>query len=226
MEEAKSSREPSRARSLLKPVFCLVSAFLALFFILLATSSIAELDIGRLLPFRPSGDSCDCRNQQQQWEDYRSRTVNFTEHIKYKSLNRDFDVVWDQLLPSNGGFIMFRDQDNKKHKYGMSMFHQLHCLSMLRMAMQEFDNAANGAATATPAPEHHHHQRRDQQGSQETPDAPHWLHCFDYLRQVRVHLVRASLSHLRFPSLSGNSRQTRACLRAAWLKGSRELTSR
>lgn len=105
------------------------------------------------------------------------RVTTLSEHKPYESLSHDYDELWDQLLTPNGGFIIKIDDKNLRHRYGVSMFHQLHCLAMIRAALQmlEQPNTLPGNAS------HHEHQHEAQRSDF---DMPHWLHCFDYLRQV------------------------------------------
>ncbi|KAK1245989.1 hypothetical protein MKX07_005058 [Trichoderma sp. CBMAI-0711] len=76
------------------------------------------------------------------------------------------------------------DTEHTLHRYGLSMFHQLHCLGMIRGAMQ----AALGIKGSHSVLRSRHtdesvdmHPSDDDHG-----DPAHWLHCFDYLRQVRL----------------------------------------
>jgi Mycotoxin biosynthesis protein UstYa len=73
------------------------------------------------------------------------------------------------LLPRNGGFLKVRMSDDPEivTDYGISMFHQLHCLAVLR----ELVFSGNFTSQAG------HHAREER---------VHWAHCFDYLAQVRT----------------------------------------
>ncbi|KAK5989598.1 hypothetical protein PT974_07852 [Cladobotryum mycophilum] len=76
---------------------------------------------------------------------------------------------WDSLLTPNGGFIMVDLQDNRNHSVGVSMFHQLHCLSLIRAVI------VSGGMHKHPA------QRRDMNDME---DREHFMHCFDYIVQA------------------------------------------
>ena len=76
------------------------------------------------------------------------------------------DGVWEDLFTANGGFIV-REIDGKQHRIGISMFHQLHCLRMIRSLMQSLAN--NTESTVDDLSKHFHE-----------------AHCFSYLVQVRV----------------------------------------
>ncbi|KAL7941846.1 hypothetical protein V8C42DRAFT_333888 [Trichoderma barbatum] len=107
------------------------------------------------------------------------KLVTFSEHPQYKNLSREYDYLWDELLTPNGGFIMKKDEKNIAHQYGLSMFHQLHCLAMIRAAMQDALNLPESTSKTQSRHKHHAHKN----GSVfDTSD--HWLHCFDYLRQT------------------------------------------
>ncbi|KAJ5132553.1 hypothetical protein N7448_006711 [Penicillium atrosanguineum] len=75
------------------------------------------------------------------------------------------DPSWQKLLPSGGGFLFVQESDGTVQGYGVSMFHQLHCLSMIRdMLLGQ--------------PMSHAHEASDW-----SQDSMHWLHCLDYLAQ-------------------------------------------
>jgi len=149
----------------------------------------------------------------------------FAIHESYESLSSEHDVLWDALLPPNGGFVVtYDDKDSsvddeighhdhkshhhdntnenhrqltekgkKKHSTGISMFHQLHCLGMLRGAIQtlysrieelEWERDTHGSNDLhqheSEKLSSHKHARHDHFAGHD-----HWAHCFDYLRQVR-----------------------------------------
>jgi hypothetical protein len=115
-----------------------------------------------------------------------SKTTTFFEHPEYKDLGHDYDFYWENLRPPNGGYLARPGQDGLRKLDGISMFHQLHCLEMLRKAVQQFD-AEIAALKAN-----HTLPRRVVEDSREDAehqghssfDERHWMHCFDYLRQV------------------------------------------
>jgi hypothetical protein len=74
------------------------------------------------------------------------------------------DAHWETLLLSpNGGFIKVQRNETFVESWGISMFHALHCLRMLRDAL---------APTSSEHSEHSHHSR-----------TTHLTHCFTYLAQ-------------------------------------------
>lgn len=99
-----------------------------------------------------------------------------TQHITrifrpIRSLESDNDpennTFRSLLLPQNGGLLKVRmsNDSEKVNDYGISMFHQLHCLVVLREIIFP------GSSTA-----HAEHDGRMAR--------VHWAHCFDYLAQV------------------------------------------
>ncbi|KAL9116577.1 MAG: hypothetical protein Q9187_006898, partial [Circinaria calcarea] len=115
--------------------------------------------------------------------------TTFNEHPIYKSLSPGSDAAWEALVPENGGFILQTEKGKDgEQKMGISMFHQLHCLVMLRGWIRELKAAANAtfavevSGSAMP-------MSMSIDTNPETPeDAPdfrevHLLHCLDYLRQ-------------------------------------------
>lgn len=125
---------------------------------------------------------------EQAWPDDSDRilTMNFNEHEDYKNLSHEYDHMWDDLLPLNGGFLRKRYSNGQIHGHGISMFHQLHCLQIMRAAYQEMEEKVEGMRK----------ERREVQ--EEKPHMHmhlgkgHWLHCFDYLRQVSAFVDAAS----------------------------------
>ena len=106
------------------------------------------------------------------------QAVLFANHREYQTLETEDDALWDDLLTPNGGFIWQTEADGKRHVSGISMFHQLHCLQMLRAKLFQFREQALGAPD--PAEPDHNGSKH----SHHPIDDKHWLHCLDYLRQV------------------------------------------
>jgi Mycotoxin biosynthesis protein UstYa len=110
----------------------------------------------------------------------------FNSTPEYESFDRSKDHLWEELLSSNGGFLV-REMNGEKHLFGITMFHQLHCLQMIRMAIQ---NLTLGPSTNS---SHNGHSLKIRHGEPGEMDKEmdengpqHWQHCFDYLRQVRL----------------------------------------
>lgn len=81
----------------------------------------------------------------------------------------------------------------KKHKFGITMFHSLHCLGIMRGGVQELfremEELQKGKGMEMDEDERVLGRRAGTGtghnfGHKEHGDPLHWLHCFDYLRQV------------------------------------------
>ncbi|KAJ4856800.1 hypothetical protein T069G_10168 [Trichoderma breve] len=78
-------------------------------------------------------------------------------------------AFWDSLLTPNGGFLMVDLGDHRNHSVGVSMFHQLHCLSIVRSVV------VGGGM---------HKHPNDGGGNSAMEDDQHFMHCFDYIVQA------------------------------------------
>jgi hypothetical protein len=78
------------------------------------------------------------------------------------------DSTWNNNLKTPGnGFLMVKEVDNKTVTgYGVSMYHQLHCLTMIRSMLLG-------------QPMSHAHEAPDW-----ADNSMHWLNCIDYLANV------------------------------------------
>lgn len=114
----------------------------------------------------------------------RMTSMVFRENAEYKNLSHAHDQLWEDLVSPNGGFIVVTSEDQSRHLYGISMYHQLHCLAMIRSAVQDLQSQIEAASPAEHGHEnmHHAHARHSDSGNHLRPS--HWLHCFDYLRQT------------------------------------------
>lgn len=107
--------------------------------------------------------------------------LTFAEHDIYQSLTPAANTAWDEILPPNGGFLYAADGKGERRVHGISMFHQLHCLQMLRGKIVRLldevhaggSNQGHTESLADMGSKHHH-----------DGDDEHWMHCLDYLRYV------------------------------------------
>lgn len=65
----------------------------------------------------------------------RTHPKTFIANPAYNNLSPSADGNWTNLLPPNGGFFSSKVEDGYE-MVGLTMFHQLHCLSMIRGALQ------------------------------------------------------------------------------------------
>lgn len=110
-----------------------------------------------------------------------SKTVEFTHHEAFTNLSHEHNYLWrDALLPPNGGFFTLSQQTNNTDKFGVAMFHQLHCLGVIRNEMQYMHDVI---AKREKVPRRHGHEGVDAVQR----DNGQALKCFDYLRQVGIY---------------------------------------
>ncbi|ETS88116.1 hypothetical protein PFICI_01944 [Pestalotiopsis fici W106-1] len=107
-----------------------------------------------------------------------SIVMNFREHAEFKNLSHEYDIYWKNTRPPNGGYFAWLDETGTRRRDGISMFHQLHCLVMLREAMQGLGEEIQSLKAMRRDTAHEDHAMHTEH------DDLHWLHCFDYLRQA------------------------------------------
>ena len=93
--------------------------------------------------------------------------TTFVNSSIYPKSGEAADKDWKSLFPPGGGFLR-PDLDPVGRLYGFSMFHQLHCLNSLRMALE----SSYGVGSEN---SHHMHDDKD--------SFDHLFHCIGYLRQ-------------------------------------------
>ena len=119
-----------------------------------------------------------------------TRPITFRRKPEFSNLSRDFDAQWSSLLPSNGGFVSRPKPDGRGNEmFAVSMFHQLHCLQIIRGTIQELMEAKVNPVKSFPMdevpPEALKYmelfgiRKRDTAGS----TSEDWTQCFDYLMQ-------------------------------------------
>lgn len=88
------------------------------------------------------------------------------------------NTIWDSMLPDGGGFLLQTGHDTKSPStpYGVSMFHGLHCLQIIRNKIQEL-LALNGESNITPSHVHAHFH---------SVEPMHYTHCLEYIAQVCI----------------------------------------
>ncbi|KAI1349928.1 hypothetical protein F5Y01DRAFT_287476 [Xylaria sp. FL0043] len=89
----------------------------------------------------------------------------------------DPSLLGQAKLQPNHGFIRLKDKKTQHVRwYGVSMFHQLHCLDMIRERLEQTKAAQEGQGTEMFS---HHHQHDSNQSTWE-----HLFHCLDYIAQA------------------------------------------
>lgn len=109
-----------------------------------------------------------------------TQQITFSPHPEYANLSHTYDQLWEDVLPSNGGFVK---DTLTGGSLGITMFHQLHCLQLLRIGLQ---SAHEGDTTG---------KVMDHAGHNMHANSQHYLHCLGYLRQVS-HPASSSVLHI------------------------------
>ncbi|KAE9375971.1 hypothetical protein N431DRAFT_404069 [Stipitochalara longipes BDJ] len=98
------------------------------------------------------------------------------------------DASWAGMLPVGTGYIVVNEPEKyglaglglantkEKNHFGVSVFHQLHCLGLIRQAY--FDALTNNTRTGDRDPFQHYRHKIDLNFEE------HVGHCLDYLRQA------------------------------------------
>ncbi|KAJ6036864.1 hypothetical protein N7540_001143 [Penicillium herquei] len=110
------------------------------------------------------------------------------------------DEEWhNEVLTRKGGFLWVKYNESSNEAWGISMFHGLHCLKMLRMALQQSPMVQNVFENEGAGPLHQH------KGTAHHPDMDptHLGHCVGYIAQ---HLLCAADDTLEPPWLSFNDK--------------------
>jgi len=113
-----------------------------------------------------------------QHQEYHQHT--FPEVTPLEDLGPGGDKSWSELTPAGGGFLWLRYNETFDMPWGISMFHGIHCLQMLRGEFQSQLGIRNGGG-------HHHHRRQiatqnDEPG--EGADLVHLGHCLAYIVEI------------------------------------------
>lgn len=181
-EDNDTMMPPSRARS--APLY--ITSLLTLsVLLLLALTAILVAPLNRFIPgvmvnvCRGSqGPSKPLYHQPSDAEERRFfRQFQFQDYLEKTDLETPDQPRWEDLIMprhGNGGF-MSTDKDEKGNNllYGLSMFHQLHCLTMIRSII--FTNTSMREENT---------QLQTFNGREPREDYAHWAHCFDYVLQV------------------------------------------
>ncbi|KAJ9228939.1 hypothetical protein DTO169E5_9028 [Paecilomyces variotii] len=90
----------------------------------------------------------------------------------HSSPNHQAEQTWESLLlPPNGGLLRVKQGNGTTAQYGLSMFHQLHCLIVLRGLL--FPGTS----------QNHEHSTSPSNTGKPHQDSVHWAHCLDYIAQ-------------------------------------------
>lgn len=113
-------------------------------------------------------------------------TPNTFKHLsELEDLGPAGDDIWSSaLLPKEGGFLWVRtnstDQGHAIEGWGITMFHALHCLQMMREVFKMAVLPDHGGSSL-----HHSDDSKTSGKHEHSMDPKHVTHCFSYLFQVR-----------------------------------------
>ncbi|KAK1255388.1 hypothetical protein MKX08_009383 [Trichoderma sp. CBMAI-0020] len=101
----------------------------------------------------------------------------FLERPDIESLDSAVDGAWNQAMNTPlGGFLLVRHNETYSQGWGVSMFHSIHCLGILRSTMQNyFGLAPENGGHAT-----HAHGQRDG-ALLHVDERKHVEHCLGYI---------------------------------------------
>ena len=107
--------------------------------------------------------------------------ITFREQKKLENISSSMDESWSSMLSTpKGGFLWRPYNETTNEAWGVTMFHSIHCLGLIRGFVQERLNMTN------PKHKHGHGHSGD--------DIGHIGHCFSYIAQVskshRYHCLR------------------------------------
>lgn len=115
-----------------------------------------------------------------------SQGIVFHRLDELEDMSAAGDESWQNLMAADGYlFVQPRNSSLPQEPWGVSMFHGLHCLQMLRNKIQEFEGVFSPALNQSDRRQDqhsHHHGRLNETFVTST----HYRHCFSYLAQVSL----------------------------------------
>lgn len=107
----------------------------------------------------------------------------FLDVTPLEDLRPEGDSAWDALTTRRGGYLWIQYNETYDMPWGISVFHGLHCLQMLRSELQSELGFSGGGG-------HHHHKRNiatkhDDHGDED--GVGHLGHCLAYVAEVLHH---------------------------------------
>lgn len=111
--------------------------------------------------------------------------IIFDEIKALEDLDYEGDEAWDKLFPPSGGYLFLTSNETSSpwEPWGISMFHSLHCLQMLRDTIQNLESRLNQSNNEHQDDQHREHSHGG--GSGAASASTHYKHCFAYIAQVR-----------------------------------------
>jgi hypothetical protein len=113
----------------------------------------------------------------------RTITRTFRELETLEDLSHSADSAWEATFNTpKGGFLWVKHNETMNEAWGVSMFHAIHCLGLIRQAVQESGN--NTHAISSTHHEANSHTSRSVRHTHGGMDRRHIGHCFSYIAQV------------------------------------------
>ncbi|KAM7214613.1 protein of unknown function (DUF3328) domain containing protein [Rhypophila decipiens] len=101
-------------------------------------------------------------------------------------MNLTKDSWWDRLITPNGGFLLVQDEaEDEPLGFGVSMFHQLHCLNMIRSQFLDgMQKDVNGVPENIQTTTSDEDEEDELEKKLRKSERVHLLHCFEYIAQA------------------------------------------
>lgn len=110
------------------------------------------------------------------------RVTKTFDHVEaLEDMSHEADNAWTStLMPPNDGFILVKHNETMDLRVGISMFHALHCLSLVRAVLQD-----EPVEDVSSTHRRRHQDLRGKAGSDRFLHKTHLPHCLMYIAQVR-----------------------------------------
>ncbi|KAF2724872.1 hypothetical protein K431DRAFT_281348 [Polychaeton citri CBS 116435] len=115
-------------------------------------------------------------------------TKTFVNRQEFQDTGNMGDILWERLLPSNGGFVIRRLEDgtvDQENSGAVTVFHQLHCLNAIRMTLKMLNATVQGDM---------------KKGDVRLAGHDHVWHCLDYVAQGVTCRADWTLERLNSPT--------------------------
>ncbi|KUL90711.1 hypothetical protein ZTR_00008 [Talaromyces verruculosus] len=129
----------------------------------------------------PQGDKQELQNAIVGLSQKGTNGIVFREVEDLKDMGVAGDQKWDDLFAGDG-YLFLKPENSSlpQEPWGVSMFHELHCLQVLRNKIQGLEAQVSGSEPLQNQGQHGHHH--DDSDDSDVSDI-HYLHCFSYLAQ-------------------------------------------
>ncbi|KAK8053067.1 hypothetical protein PG996_012368 [Apiospora saccharicola] len=109
------------------------------------------------------------------------RVAKIFDHVAaLEDMTPEGDEAWTStLMPPNDGFILVKHNETMDLRVGISMFHALHCLSLVRAMLQHAPPGEDLSSTT----HHGHHDSGGKTGYDHFLHKTHLPHCLMYIAQ-------------------------------------------